>query len=63
MRFGNPNDNHTRMMVLEREQGEIYHALMELKHGNLTFTDFVSFCRSFNPDATIDDIAKAVQNS
>ena len=56
-------DNHTKKVIQDREHYEIYHALMELKNGNLTFSDFVSFCHSFNPNATIDDIAKAVHNS
>jgi hypothetical protein len=54
-------DNHTKLMNLQSDQGEIAAAVMELKNGDIDFSDFFSFCQSFNPDVTPEQVIKALE--
>lgn len=49
-------DNHSKFMEYQRMSGEVAQALIDLRNQDITFSDFVSFCHSFNPDVTIEQI-------
>jgi hypothetical protein len=54
-------DNHTAKSKIETDHQEIYTAVMAFKDGDLTFSEFMSFCKSFNPDVTVDEVINALE--
>lgn len=56
----NDMDNHKRLVDMQRDQAEIYSAVMQLREGDITFTDFYDFCKSFKADITVDQLVKSL---
>ena len=61
MNQGDNMDNHTKYIRVEREHAEIYNAVLDLRNGKLSFSEFVEFAKSFNPDVTVGQLLDALE--